>query len=167
MVTLWVVGILDVGESFIAFRLLVLSGLAETVVDVVVGSSVVTRVASLPVAVGLFWAEVDATMLAGAVVTVDVSMGVRAEFCLSGFELNVCSLVVVDATNWTMLLTGEVCSSVVPVTFSMDKDNTESIRVLAGSLSLSVAPGLPQDPEALLSSLPFSSVPFCISFPKL
>lgn len=89
MVTLWVVGILGVGESFIAFRLLVLSGLAETVVDVVVGSSVVTRVASLPVAVGLFWAEVDATMLAGAAVTVDVSVDVGAAFCLPGVEFNV------------------------------------------------------------------------------
>ena len=89
MVTLWVVGILDVGESFIAFWLLVLSGLAETVFDVVVGSSVVTRVASLAVAVGLFWAEADTTMLAGAVVTVDVSVDVGAVLCLNGFEFNV------------------------------------------------------------------------------
>lgn len=56
-----------------------------------------------------------------------------------------------DVTDCFALVTVELCSSVVP----MDKDNTESIRVLAGSLSLSVAPGLPQDPEALLSSLPF------------
>lgn len=43
---------------------------------------------------------------------------------------------------------------VIPVSFPTDKDNTESIRVLTVSLSLSVAPALPQDPEALLSSLP-------------
>ena len=58
---------------------------------------------------------------------------------------------IVDVTNWSVLMTAELCPLVVP----MDKDNTESIRVLAGSLSLSVAPALPQDPEALLSALPF------------
>ena len=59
------------------------------------------------------------------------------------------------ATDWSVVLTVELCPSVVPVTFPRNKDNTESIRVLAGSLSLSIAPALPQDPEALLSSLPF------------
>lgn len=89
MATLWVVGILDVGESFIAFRLLVLSGLVETVVDVAAGAPVVTGVVSVAEAVGLCWAEVDTTVLAGAVVTVDVSVDVRAALCLSGVEFNV------------------------------------------------------------------------------
>lgn len=38
---------------------------------------------------------------------------------------------------------------------SVYKDNTESTKVLAGSLSLPISPTLPQDPEALLPSLPF------------
>ena len=89
MATLWVVGILDVGESFIAFRLLVLSGLVETVVDVAAGSPVVTGVLSVAEAVGLCWAEVDTTVLAGAVVTVDATVDVGAALFLSGVEFDV------------------------------------------------------------------------------
>ena len=166
VVTLWVPGIPDVGESLLAllaFRLLVLSGFVGTVVDVVVGSLAATREVLLAAAVGLCWAEFDITLvtdvsdtgtLVSAIVAVGVAVGVAVDvgaalfLPVAGSELASLDSFCSSVLKLTSLL---VC---VPMASPMDKDNTESIRVLAGSLSLSIAPALPQDPEALLTSLP-------------
>lgn len=89
VVTLWVPGILDVGESFIAFWLLMLSGFVETVVDAAVGSLGATREVFLAAAVVVCLAEVDTTLVTHVlgmdtvVSTVGITLDVGAVLCLT------------------------------------------------------------------------------------
>ena len=135
VVTLWVVGILDVSGSLLAFWLLMFLGFVELVVDAVVGSLVVTRGVLLAVAIVFFWAEVGTGLVTdilgmstpvGIAVTVDVTMDVTVDVGVA-FCATAVGRVVFWNSFWRVVLTLGVFPFVFSVAFPMNKDNTESI----------------------------------------
>lgn len=135
VVTLGVVGILDVSGSLLGFWLLMFLGFVELVVDAVVGPLVVTRGVLLAASIVFFWAEVDTALVTDVLdmgtpvsavvaveIAVDVPLDVGVAFCVT-----VVGGVAFRDSFWELTLELTlVVPLVFPVAFPLPKSGSSS-----------------------------------------